>query len=289
MNNTPHLLVRCAEALYCEPWLLLPSMHRTLCAILEDHMTGVAHNAGGRASFFDGEDDDEDKKDSRTLVMGADGVAVLNVGGVIGRKVSAFVKSSGVADVLDVSNAAKEAMASASVKGVLLVMDSPGGTVTGVPEAAYALRQLAAVKPLVAYVDGLAASAGYWLAAQASAIYAEPSSQVGSIGVYQYILDRSRQAEQEGIKPMLFATGKYKGMGLDGMPITETQAQHIKDTVEIVFGWFKRDLAARSLSDEDMQGQTFFAEDAVSRNLIDRVGTRDDALAELRAMMKKGD
>jgi signal peptide peptidase SppA len=261
-------------------------MHRTLCDILNDHISGVAHSEGGRSQAFSVVAD----KKADAIPLTVDGIATISVDGVVGRKVDSFMKSSGVCDVQDVIEQAREMAGSDDVKGVLLAIDSPGGTVTGVPEAAYALRQLAAQKPLVAFADGLAASAGYWLASQASAIYAESSAQVGSIGVYQYLLDTSRKAELEGIKPMLFATGKYKGMGIEGLPLSADQQTKIQDTVDIVFGWFKRDVAlARKLNDEDMQGQTFFAEDAVSRNLIDRVGTRADALAELRAMIGKGE
>jgi len=191
-----------------------------------------------------------------------------------------------VADVLDVTRQANAFAEDQNVRGVLLVLDTPGGTVTGVPEAANALRQLALAKPLVTFADGLMASAGYWLGSQANAIYADASAQVGSIGVYQYLLDSSRQAEMSGLKPMLFASGKYKGMGIEGLPLTEAQAERIKETVGLVFTWFKRDvLAVRRLADEDMEGQTFFAADAVARNLIDSVGTRSDALAELRGMI----
>jgi signal peptide peptidase SppA len=222
----------------------------------------------------------------RALPLTLDGIGTITVDGVVGRKVDSMTRSSGVLDIMDVTEQARQFAVADEVKGVLLAIDSPGGTVTGVPEAAYALRQLSGAKPLVAYTDGLAASAGYWLASQADAIYAEASAQVGSIGVYQFLLDTSRQAELAGIKPMLFASGKYKGMGIEGLPLTPEQAQRIKDTVDIVFTWFKRDVALkRAVSDEDKQGQTFYAAEALTKNLIDRVGTRADALAELRAMI----
>lgn len=285
MNNKA--LPHCIHALYCEPWLITPAMHRMLCTILADHISGAAHGSAGRADMFMNPAKDPDEDEDEEGAISADGVRTIAIEGIIGRRVSGIMKSSGVQDVLDITKRAESFTDDANVKGVLLDIDSPGGTVTGVPEAAYAIRMLRAKKPVVTYTGGLAASAAYWLGSQATAIYASPSAQVGSIGVYQFLLDSSRQAEMNGVKPMLFASGKFKGMGIDGLPLTDAQAERIRDTVDILFGWFRRDvLNARKIADDDMQGQTFYAADALAHNLIDRVGTRDEALAELRGMLK---
>jgi protease-4 len=88
----------------------------------------------------------------------------------------------------------------AHVKGVILTVDSPGGTTAG-GEAIYeAVRELAAKKPVVAQVGTLAASAGYMIASAADHIVARQSSIVGSIGVLVQFPDVTGLMEMVGVK-----------------------------------------------------------------------------------------
>jgi ClpP class serine protease len=102
-----------------------------------------------------------------------------------------------------------------------LDIDSPGGTVAGTPELAAAVSALDQKKPVYAFSSGLMASAAYWIASQARAIYATPSAQVGSIGVVQAVVDRSAAINAAGIKVEVFSVGKYKAMGAPGTPLTD--------------------------------------------------------------------
>jgi ClpP class serine protease len=84
------------------------------------------------------------------------------------------------------------------------------------------------------------ASAAYWIGVTADAIFAEPSAEIGSIGVYSAFLDESRAFEMEGLKTELFKTGKYKGMGMPGLPLTEDQRALIQAEVDRVNKQFAR-------------------------------------------------
>ena len=284
--------------LYCSPWLIVPEVHRQLAAIVKDHWTGDAHLLGGRLEEFlrkascdmpmnpaDDKDDGEDDEDALT----SDGIAILSIDGVIGRKVSDLKKSSGVCDLLDVQAKLGTAMRDENCKGVMLVIDSPGGTVGGVPECAELIAACAAMKPVVSYCDGVMASAAYWLGSQADAVYSSKTGEIGSIGVYQAILDASRAYEMEGYKVELFKTGKFKGMGISGLPLTDEQRAKIQADVDQVFGWFTSAILAKrpKVPADAMQGQTFFGNDAKKMKLIDATGSELDAMAELRAMIAK--
>ena len=152
-----------------------------LCDILDAHMTGIAHDPDGIVSQFVQQEPDAG---SPTKIEIVDGVAVIPVHGVIGHGYSTMLNSSGVLSVDVLGALVTEAVENEMVRGIMLDVNSPVGTVTGVPEAAKLIRDATAVKPVVAFTDSLMASAAMWLASGANAIYATQSASVGSIGVY---------------------------------------------------------------------------------------------------------
>lgn len=176
-----------------------------------------------------------------------------------------------------------------SVQGVILDMDSGGGSVQGVIEASNAVERLSKKKPVVAYTDGMIASACYWVASQASDIVASPSARVGSIGVYLPIADYSDQYASEGIKVDVIKNkdGKYKGVGVEGTKITDEQKNQMQDEVEDIFTDFKDAiLSKRVIKEEAMQGQAFMAKSAVAMGLIDAIGSFEDAFYLLDLAVK---
>lgn len=289
-------LTRVLTALYCQPWLLPAGMHRKLCDIAQAHVTGNAHEQfgisvqlhseqhGPRAKIVGGEWWQDEYGDSNGVAI-ADGVATFDVGGVIGRKFSAFLNSSGVTSVDVLTRMIDAAADDDRITGAVLDVDSPGGAVTGTPEAAAAVARFAERKAIAAYTGGMMCSAAYWIAAPCDAILAEPSAEVGCIGVYMALLDVSRAFEMAGLKTELFKTGEYKAMGIEGLPLTDAQRDLLQDEVDMIGDWFTTAVRANrgAIADETMQGQTFFAEPALDAGLIDRVGTLDDATQYVRA------
>lgn len=275
-------LIHVCQQLYCHPWAIVPAMHKTLCDIVHDHMTGAAHAAGGRAESFDIVEDEP--QPSMTI---DNGIAEINLHGLIGHRVKGMERSSGVTDLLDFDNDLATAGTSPDVRGILLNIDSPGGAVTGTPETAAKVNALNHQKPVLAYTDGLMASAAYWIGSQADIVMSSQSGEAGSIGVYQVFLDESRQAEMEGLKVELFKTGKYKGMGMPGLPLTEAQRTEIQNGVDEVFEWFV-DAVTGTRPDipfDALEGQTFFGQDSVTAGLSDGTGSIEDARRELTALI----
>jgi len=265
------------QKLYCEPWAIVPEMHKQLCDIVDAHISGAAHEAGGIVSLID---EDQSKKKLFTVV---EDIAVIKIDGVIAKRVSEIARSSGVTDLDMLIEGLLQVKKRDDICGVLLDVNSPGGSVTGVPEAAEVISDLATIKPVVAYTDMMMASAAFWLSAGASEIIASQSAMVGSIGVYMAFLDVSRQLEKEGKKLELFKTGKFKAIGFPGTSLTDEQREHLQAEVDMVFTWFKAAvLKNRVVPNEAMEGQTFMAEDAKRNGLIDGIGTVEDAMQELR-------
>ncbi len=112
-------------------------------------------------------------------VKGPHKIVVIPVQGVLTKDGPSWLGSS----YDSIADAAEKAAADPSVKRVVLSVDSPGGEVTGLPETATVLAQVAKVKPVSSIVEGMAASAAYWLASQSSDVTLTPSGEVGSVGV----------------------------------------------------------------------------------------------------------
>ena len=133
------------------------------------------------------------------------------------------------------------------------------------------------------------ASAAYWLASGADIILASQSAQVGSIGVYMAWMDDSRAMEMKGYRAELIKRGKFKGMGVSGTSLSDDARALLQNSVDQVYGWFTGHvkLFREDISQEAMEGQTFFAADAKEQDLIDAIGTREDAMRQINEMIEE--
>lgn len=269
-------LINILTELWCSPWTILPSMHKQMCAIVQAHLDGSAHTEAGIATAFDGEE-----KDAFAVEI-VNGVAVIPVNGVIGNHVGSMEKSSGATDIRDITQAVKMAVDNPAVSAILLDVNSPGGSVSGAPEAALAVAQATLVKPVISFTDSQMASGAYWLAAGSDLIVSSKSALVGSIGVYMAWLDDSRALEMQGYKAEIIKHGKFKGMGLSGTSLTDESRAILQNSVDEVYSWFTEHvkLFREDVEAETMEGQVFYADEARERDLIDIVGSRDDALIQ---------
>jgi capsid assembly protease len=270
-------LMRVRTALATEPWLLTPAMHAQLVAIAEAHAAGGDIAAAQHALAVGM----PENKPATEYAMHGD-VAVIPVEGVIGRKFSNTLHSSGVTSVDVLQRLIESASADPRVSALVLSIDSPGGLARGVPEAAAAVAAANHAKTVVAYVDGQAASAAYWIASQAYAIYTTPSASVGSIGVYSAILDMSVAYAAAGARVEVFRSGKHKGMGVPGTSLTDEQRAMIQASVDSLAADFKAAVRAGrgSVADDVMQGQSFDVPTAIAAGLVDGTSTLAAAVAD---------
>ncbi len=215
------------------------------------------------------------------LEIDENGIAHVHVTGVLGKNLSAIERSCGNTGYEQLDAEITDAV-QAGAHGILLHVNSPGGAATGNIETA---RMVAAAGiPVVAWVDALAASAAYAIAAGASRIVAAPSAQLGSIGTILPLVDTSGQWEQRGWKPAYIThTGGDLKDATWPPSFSEGHRAHLQEMVDDFFGQFRDHvLAHREVPPSAMRGQTLIAEKARAANLIDRVGTWADACDELR-------
>jgi len=219
----------------------------------------------------------------RSAYSVVDGVAVIEASGVLGERLDDFDVYFGMTDFSDIRDMIAAANADDMVSAIVLDVNSPGGFVTGTEETAAAIMRSA--KPVVAFTSTMAASAGYWIFVAAKATYASPSATLASVGVYSLFYDWSEAFAQMGIKAELFASGKFKGMGSMGVPLTDEQSAHLQEGVDELAAEFKGFVRARrgNVSDANMEGQGIRAKVAIKENMVDRIGTLEDAINEARS------
>lgn len=245
-------LHRIADAVFLKPWMISRAFHETvmgpqLFAAMEGKSPVVAYDDGPAAPTPEQMEAAQNAK--LIAAAGADEWAVndknrrtwyvpynmdkkskvgqIVVHGIIGKGLDSFDMDCGGVDVDHVLQAL-EHLGELGAKAVAMHYNTPGGTVTGVPEAAEQIREFAEqVAPVHAYTDTLCASAGYYLASAADSFTVAPSADIGSIGVYCAVVDSSRYYKEMGIDIELMASGWAKGQGMRGVPVS----QEYKDSV----------------------------------------------------------
>ena len=213
------------------------------------------------------------------------GVAIIGLKGVM-EKVAFWADE---VSTLRVRHELAEAVNSKQVSSIMLAVDSPGGTVDGVKELGDAIRTASKAKPLVAQVEGQAASAALWAVSQAGSISAHSLDMVGSIGVRMMLFDESKAFEDMGVEPVIIDTGEHKSTGAMGAPVTESQRAELQRMVDVFFGAFKDAIMqgrrgsglSREALNKLADGRMFIGQEAVDNKLIDRVASSEQTLAEL--------
>jgi len=169
------------------------------------------------------------------------------------------------------------------VKSICLVVDSPGGSVSGTADLADDIAKVAKRKPLYGFAEDWCASAAMWTISQAARVYGNRTLMAGSIGTVMVVYDMSRMAANEGIDVLVFATGQYKGAGTPGTVITEPQKVYFQSIVDGLNRNFAQAVAdGRRLSLQSVQkiadGRMYHADEALKLGLIDGISTLDDVL-----------
>ena len=168
----------------------------------------------------------------------------------------------------------------------MISINSPGGSTTGSEELYRGIRQLAAKKPLVAFVDGTAASGGYITALAADHIVARETSLVGSVGVLFQYPDLSKLLDTVGVRVEEIKSAPLKAEPSPFHPASPEARAALQQVVADTFDWFKHLVAERrSLNDADLgvvsTGRIFNGRQALPLKLVDELGGERDAVAWL--------
>ncbi len=197
--------------------------------------------------------------------------------------------------VEDIKRALKQAVADPRVKAIVLRIDSPGGEVTASDTLHAAVKEAAAKKKVVAYLDSVAASGGYYVACGAERIVAHPTGITGSIGVIMSGFGVQGLMEKAGVESRTFKSGSMKDAGAMSRAMTDAEKAFFQDLVMQSYERFVGIVsAARGLPVEDLKngiadGRVLLGEAAVADGLVDEAGYIESAYAAARQLARISD
>lgn len=255
------------------PWAIEPSMLDTIRAIAlrENESIEALEARTGRPL-----------QNARSVSLRGD-VAVVPVTGPVFRYANLFTQISGATSLEVLAKDFTSALEDPQVSAIVLDINSPGGQVTGIAEFAAMVR--AASKPVVAYVDGMAASAAYWIAAAAQEVIMGKSAMAGNVGAVLSLDLRKDPHKAEIVSSQ--SPNKRPDAATDA---GRAQLQALVDAQARVF---IEDVAAfRGKTPEAVVkdwngGAVFIAADAVAAGMADRIGTLEEVIAGLAGAKAK--
>ncbi len=245
-----------------EPWAIRPQSLHAFLAMEDDRMPL------------------REKDEHAPAMQGA--VAVVPLVGVMMRNPDEVDYMLGACSTTAFCAAMNAAAMNAAASAILIDVDSPGGEALGCDEAADAVKQARAIKPVVTYSGGIMASGAYWVGCNADAVYGSAMARIGSVGCYALYRDYSKYFENSGIKSFLVKSGDNKGDFAQGLPITQDMIDGAQARVDKIGAMFRECVSAArpSIAAADMQGQDFMGDDALKAGFIDSVCGFNRALAD---------
>jgi protease-4 len=178
-----------------------------------------------------------------------------------------------------------------SIKAIVIRIDSPGGGVVPSQEIYNAVKSARKEgKKVIVSMGSVAASGGYYIAAAADKIVANPGTITGSIGVKMEFANLEKLLEKIGVKGMVVKTGEYKDIGSPYRAMTPQEKKLLQDVIDDVQSQFVTAVAeGRGLPEADVRaiadGRIFTGQQALHLKLVDQLGDLDDSIQVAGALV----
>ena len=226
-----------------------------------------------------------DLGDMAAYARDENGVATIELRGRMQKQQASLGQS---ASTVALRRAVRAAAADDQVGAILLIADSPGGTVAGTGELAADIAAAAERKPVIGFAEDVCASACYWALSQATQLFCQPAAAVGSIGTYGVVVDQSMAAAQDGYKVHVVRAGAMKGAGVPGTEVTADQLADFQREINALNELFLAGVAAgREMNIDQVRalatGQVWIGQQAADAGLTDGVASFDKAAGMARA------
>ena len=213
-------------------------------------------------------------------------LAVVFIEGMItGRSGSVYQQSMAEVAIKKIERATKDE----SVKGLLLYLNTPGGEVTASDKIYHAAMKFSETgRPIVAYMDTVAASGGYYIACAADEIIANETSITGSIGVIISGVNATAMLDKVGLKSQTFKSGDFKDTLSMSREMREDEREYIQSLVDEMYEKFAgivsaaRKIPLETLKDGIADGRIFQGTSAKEVGLVDTNGYVEDAINSLK-------
>src|SRR5216683_2297072 len=214
-------------------------------------------------------------------------IAVITMRGLISSSIPGNVSDSMVDDL---RAALQQARDDSRVKAIVLEIDSPGGEVTAADQIYSAVVKTRAKKPVVVYMDSLAASGGYYISCGGKFLMANETTITGSIGVIIQTLNYEQLFNKIGLASVVFKSGKFKDILNGARPMTPEERELIQSFVMQTYDKFlgivakERSLPAEMLRNNIADGRILSGKEALNDKIIDGLGQIEDAFAKAKQL-----
>lgn len=258
---------RVLDAICTAQWLITDEWLQTIVSIADRSQSDIQAVLAARG---------EPLANTGGVVM-RDGVAVLPVRGPIFRYANLFTMMSGATSLDMLAIDFGQAVANPAVKAIVLEVDSPGGMAAGISEFAGQVRAATQVKPVIAYVSDLGASAAYWIAAAASELVISDTASVGSIGV---VMQAMRSVEDGTIK-IVSSQSPLKHTRPDSEAGQRLFQQQVNEKAQVFIDAVAtyRGVTADKVVNDFGQGFVLVGATAVAAGMADRLGSLESIIA----------
>ncbi|WP_063897334.1 S49 family peptidase [Burkholderia ubonensis] len=270
------------------PWALMPERMAAYASVLASHYAGNLPAAAPKAVS-------PSTSAARARSGRGGNIAVINVFGAMVEWPGDIDACEGGTASAVVSQQLTDAEKDESVAQVLMVFNTPGGSVYGTAELGDVINRVKASKPVIGVAQSLAASAGYWLLSQCTEAYCSPGGEVGSIGVYSGYQNIAKAMEMAGVDIQLFSAGKYKtelspfsdGLSPDAVAYQEQRAQeyYAMFTKAVAKG---RKVPVASVRNGMGQGRVLGAQAALEAGMIDGIASIDVVVGRMQRGVRTG-
>lgn len=248
---------------------------------------------GDTAAKDKGDDGSGSSSFSSSMTRFKDHIEVVKLTGMIMDKADSGFLSSQSGSASSCLKQLRKIAKNNKVKGVLLRVNSPGGTVPTSQEIYEAIKDLKEKdKVVVVSMGDMAASGGYYVSCVADRIVANPGTLTGSIGVIMNLMNFKALADKVGVEPEVVKSGLYKDIASPYHKMTAEERKILMDLIMDSYEQFTGVIAeGRKLPIEEVKriadGRIYSGRQALKLKLVDELGTYTDAVASLQKLCKE--
>lgn len=216
--------------------------------------------------------------------LGTKQVRYSGLGRIGGDKIGIVEVKGVIADSREIVESLRRFRDDESIKAIVMRIDSPGGVVGPAQEICREVERTVEEKKVIVSMGAVAASGGYYVAAGADGIMANPGTITGSIGVIMEYTNLQELFKKIGLSPVVIKSGDYKDVGSPVREMTDQDRKFLQDFVEKLHRQFVAAIAKGRKMEIDVverlaDGRIYTGEEAQSLGLVDRIGNLEDAIA----------
>lgn len=245
----------------------------------------IVEARSGRGSGNDGSD----------LLDVQGNIGIIRITGPLLSYSNEMTRYFGMVGYPDIREALVEAAQRDDIGQILLDIDSPGGSASGIQDVSDLIAKVRSdYKPVTAYSSGVMNSGGYWIGVSAEKVYASRMASVGGIGVVGTHFEVTRQLEAQGVKPTVFRSGEFKALGGPYEVLSDKAKAVIQGNFDTTYTEFvnhvatSRGVSPAIVKSKMAEGREFFGFEALAAGLIDGVMSFDDLAVKLGSAKTTG-